>query len=58
MLFGFHEVDALEGVDVVVAVHAQAVVLAAATRVEDLQVGHLELLPDLEQLGSHSRVDD
>lgn len=48
MLFRFHEVDALKGVDVVVAVHAQAVVFAASAGVEDLQVGHLELLTDLE----------
>lgn len=48
MFFGFHEVDALEGVDVVVAVHAQPVVFAAAASIEDLQVGHLELLSDLK----------
>ena len=48
MFFRFHEVDALKGMDVVVAMHSQAVVFAAAASVEDLQVGHLELLSDLE----------
>lgn len=58
MFFRLHEINALKRVDVIVAVHAQAIVFAATTSVEDLQVGHLKLLADLEQFRSNCWIDD
>lgn len=43
--------------DIAVARHPHPAVLIASFCVENLEVSYLELLPDLEQLRSHCRID-
>jgi hypothetical protein len=58
MFFRFHQVDALQRVNVVVPMHAKSIVLAAATSVEDLQMCDLEFFTDFEQFRCYCRIDN